>query len=152
MKKNIFVPVVATLLVGVTFAAAQSTKVAPATTTPQTQQSAPSTMQRPALTVKYYAGDPLNGGKLLSTETIQPQSRATQNSSNAFANAPKGTTHVSITTPFGTRISTLQNAQANLFHDGEGRHGRGGNGQGGDCDPSMQQNQTSVQSQQDQQL
>ncbi|PYE52753.1 hypothetical protein [Deinococcus yavapaiensis] len=124
--KKLLVPVLATLLAGSTLAGAQTTSrtrtPTPRTNT-QTQQPRQQRGDRSArasLTVKFYAGDPLKGGTLLSTATIQ---RDAARPANLFANAPKGATYVSIETPSGTRVMTLKDAQANAF-DGRGPDGR----------------------------
>ncbi|PYE53779.1 hypothetical protein [Deinococcus yavapaiensis] len=154
--KKLLVPVLATLLASSAFAATQAQNRSNTnTTTPrtntQTQQAPQQRGDRPAprgpLTVKYYAGNPLEGGKVLSTATIQPPAQNATTPTNPFANAPKGTTHVAISDGFGTRILTLQDAQAQPFGDrdgfGRGRGGPGGSGGRGDRGaPPARQNQS----------
>lgn len=139
--KNLIAPLLVTLLAAGTVAGAQAqrtTTAAPRTSTgaPQTapQSRQPSAQpqrgdrpERGPLTVKYYAGDPLKGGKLLSSATIQPADRDAERPAQPFANAPRGATHVTIGTPFGTRVLTLKDAQAGAF---DGRGGPDGHGRG----------------------
>ncbi|WP_027483037.1 hypothetical protein [Deinococcus pimensis] len=131
--RKIVTPVLAVLLVGTTLAGAQ-TRTAPQTktqATTQTQQG--QTQQRPArapLTVKFYAGNPLRGGKLLSSATVQPLPRGdTTTPSNPFAKAPAGATYVTVSRGPDTQVMTLKDAQANPFPGG--RDGRGPGGRGG---------------------
>lgn len=143
--KTILTPALAAILAATSLAGAQTARPSTAPpSTASTNTAAPRTRgDRPApgpVTVKYYAGNPLQGGKVLSTATLQPPAPANgagraANPANPFANAPKGTTHVAVGTPFGTRITTLQDAQARPFGDRHGgpdggRGGRGGDGRG----------------------
>ncbi|WP_027483420.1 hypothetical protein [Deinococcus pimensis] len=145
--KKIVTPVVAVLLVGTTLAAAQ-TRTAPQTKT-QTQQSQSQTQQRPArapLSVKFYAGNPLKGGKLLSSATVEPGPRGDTTPSNPFAKAPAGTMYVTVSRGPDTQVMTLKDAQANPFPGGRGGRGLGGrdghDGPGGHVAPQGQQGQT----------
>ncbi len=122
--RNILTPLLAALLIGTSLASAQTQQQQGAAAPPAAQGQAFQRGARPArgpITVKYYSGNPLKGGALISTATIQPQS----GSATPFANAPKGATYVALTTPFGTRISTLKDAQAQPSRGGAQRGGEG---------------------------
>ncbi|ADV65962.1 hypothetical protein [Deinococcus maricopensis] len=124
--KKRLTPILATLLIGSTLASAQ-TQPTSTPTSPRPQQQRSDRPDRAAMTIKYYSGHPLKGGKLLLTTTLQPPTRADRDTpASPFANAPTNATYVAISTPFGTRITTLKAAQAAPFGDHPGQPGRDG--------------------------
>lgn len=93
--------------------------------------------QRPAMQVRYYDADPLRGGKLLGTVTLQPPSRQAdppnaQRTNPLVAQAPKGAKFAVISGPRGdARVIDLSQAQDGPgMRGGPGRHDRGPGGRG----------------------
>lgn len=99
---------------------------------PQQQRSAPPALQNqrpgaPDFGVRYYAGDPLNGGRFLNESRATPARDA-----RPFADAPQGATFAVVPTPRGRLIVDLRTIGNDpRGFGGPGFDGRGGRGFGG---------------------
>ncbi len=84
-----------------------------------------------ALQVRYYSADPLGGGKLLATKTLQPGTAGAQNQNPLVAGAPSGAKFAVIADGRGgARVIDLN--QAGAFGGGRGgMHGGPGGRDGG---------------------
>ena len=82
-----------------------------------------------ALQVRYYSADPLSGGKLLATKTLQPGTTGAQNQNPLIAGAPSGAKFAVIADGRGgARIIDLSQAD---FVGGRGGFGGGRGGRDG---------------------